>query len=93
MFSTLFSVFSTLLLGLSYLVNAAPVQPVELLAVAPTITSPNGDSIWAAGSNQDVCWLTDDIPPEAENYTVTVLLGFFANDSENLDIRKSITFK
>lgn len=93
MFSTSFSLFSTLLLGLSYLANAAPVQPVEFLAVAPTITSPTGDSIWPAGSSQDVSWLTDNIPAEAQSYTVTILLGYFANNSENLDIRKSITSK
>ncbi|KAF8133805.1 hypothetical protein EV363DRAFT_935584 [Boletus edulis] len=87
MFSSLFSVFSALLLGLSYLVNAAPVKPTELLAIAPTITSPTAGVVWPAGSKQNVTWLTNNIPPEAQNYTLAVLLGFFANDSENLDIK------
>ncbi|KAH0832071.1 hypothetical protein J3R83DRAFT_12979 [Lanmaoa asiatica] len=93
MFSSLFSVFSALLLVLSHSVNAAPLQPVELLAFAPTITSPTTGTIWVAGSKQSVSWQTKNVPVEAQNYTLTILLGYLDNASENLDIRKSITFR
>jgi hypothetical protein len=93
MFSSLFSVFSALFLGLSSLVSAAPVQPVELLAFAPSITYPCNDTTWVIGGTQHVDWLTDNVPAEAQNYTLTILLGFFGNNSENLDISKSITFR
>lgn len=93
MFSSLFSVFSALLLVLSHPVNAAPVKPTQLLAFAPSITSPTAGVIWVTGTQQNVSWLTSNVPTEARNYTLTVLLGYFANNSENLDISKSITFR
>lgn len=93
MFSSLFSVFSAILLVLSHYGNAAPLQPVELLAVTPTITSPNTGTVWLAGSSQNVTWLTYNIPAEAQNYTVTILLGYLENDSENLDICELIAFR
>jgi len=85
MFSSLFSIFSTLLLGFSYLASAAPVQPVDLIAFAPTITSPSGGEVWLAGSTHNVTWLTNNVPSEAQSYTVDILLGYYENSSENLD--------
>lgn len=95
MFSSLFSVFPALFLGLSSLASAAPtsVQPVELLAFAPSITYPCNGTVWVIGDIQHVDWRTDNVPAEAQNYTLTVLLGYLANNSENLDISKSITFR
>ena len=93
MFSSLFSVLPALFLGLSSLVSAAPVQPVQLIAFAPTITYPGTDIVWTTNTTQHVDWLTDNVPAEAQNYTVTILLGYLANNSENLDISKSNTFR
>jgi len=90
MFSSLFSVFSAFLLLLSHFVSAAPVQPVEYIAFAPTITNPTKDTIWMAGSKQNVTWLTSNVPAEAQTYTISVLLGHFANNSENLDIKNPL---
>lgn len=91
MFSSLFSVLSVLLFGLLSSVNAAPtVQPVELLAFAPTITSPSGSTAWVAGTNQTVGWRTDNVPTEAQNYTLTILLGYLTSSSENLDYSKYV---
>lgn len=93
MLSSLFSVFSAFILILSHLVNAAPVTPTEFLAFAPTIISPSNGTVWVAGSSQNVSWKTSNVPNEARNYTLTVLLGRIANNSENLDISKSIAFR
>lgn len=86
------SLFSALLLGFFFLVNAAPTtSPAELLAFGPTILSPTNATIWSTGSQQQVLWLTSNVPQEAQNYTLQVVLGFLANNSENLDTGKSIT--
>jgi len=87
MFSSLFSVFSALFLGLSSLVSAAPVQPVQFIAFAPTITYPDTSTVWITNTTDHVDWLTSNVPDEAKNYTVTILLGHFANNSENLDVQ------
>ncbi|KAG9315758.1 hypothetical protein JVU11DRAFT_3407 [Chiua virens] len=90
MFSSLFSIFSALFVGLAYSVNAAPIQPTELIAFAPNIIAPARGDIWPVGSQQKVAWSTDNIPSEAQNYTVVILLGYFTfvnnTESENLDI-------
>lgn len=82
----MFSLFSALMLALSYLATAAPVHPVELLAWSPSITSPNALTVWPCGSLQTVSWKTDNIPAEKQNSTGLLLLGYMENDSENLDI-------
>jgi hypothetical protein len=87
MFSSLFSVLPALFFGLSSLVSAAPVQPVQLIAFAPTITYPGTGVTWITNTTQHVDWLTNNVPAEAQNYTVTILLGYLANNSENLDIK------
>ncbi|KAF8842184.1 hypothetical protein BDN67DRAFT_966178 [Paxillus ammoniavirescens] len=87
MFNLLFSFFSALFLGFSYLVSGAPVQPVELIAFAPTITAPNAGDIWPTNSKQSVCWRTDNVPAQIQNTTVVILLGYSENNSENLDIQ------
>ncbi|KAF9221618.1 hypothetical protein BS17DRAFT_710923 [Gyrodon lividus] len=75
------------MLGFSYLVSAAPVQPVQLIAFAPTITSPCAGDIWPTSSKQNVTWLTQNVPSEIQNSSIVILLGFSANNSENLDYK------
>jgi len=59
----------------------------ELIVVSPQITQPNASTVWDTGSTQDVEWDTTRIPPEAKNYTGTILLGHFeeGSDSEHLE--------
>ncbi|KAG8214610.1 hypothetical protein J3R82DRAFT_9682 [Butyriboletus roseoflavus] len=83
MFSPLYSVFSALLLALNLSVTAAP---VKFLAFAPTIITPNSSTVWTSGNSGSVSWVTNDVPTEAQNYTLTILLGRLNNGSENLDI-------
>lgn len=93
MLTSLFSVLSALLFALSLPVTAAPTRPTKLLAFAPSIITPNNQSVWVVGSsNNNVSWRTDNVPPQAQNYTLVVLLGQFANNSENLNTSKSSTF-
>ncbi|KAG1745904.1 uncharacterized protein EDB91DRAFT_1049691 [Suillus paluster] len=82
----MFSIFSGLMLALSYVATAAPVQPVELLAWSPAITSPTSETVWACNSMQTVFWATNNVPEEKKNSTGILLSGFIANNSENLDI-------
>ncbi|KAG2037794.1 hypothetical protein BDR03DRAFT_863160 [Suillus americanus] len=81
---TIFSIFSAFLLAFA---TAAPVHPVELLAWSPTILCPTRFTIWPRGSTQTVTWETDNIPEEKLNSTGLLLLGYMANNSENLDIK------
>jgi hypothetical protein len=81
---TMFSIFSAFLLAFT---TAAPVHPVELLAWSPTILTPTQFTIWPRGSIQTVTWATNNIPEEKLNSTGLLLLGYMANDSENLDIQ------
>ncbi|KAG6334255.1 hypothetical protein ID866_4830 [Astraeus odoratus] len=90
MFNTLLSLLSVFLLAFSYMTNAAPVQPVELLVFSPNITSPNGQTVWFTGSKQNVTWETDNIPDEKKNSTGLLLLGHQTNNSENLDIHNPL---
>lgn len=87
------SLFSVLFLGICYLVGAVPVKPAELLAYAPTITSPANGDVWIAGNQYTVSWVTSSVPQAAQNYTLVMVLGYAANNSENLDYSKSLTFR
>lgn len=80
----MFSIFSAFLLAFT---TAAPVHPVELLAWSPTILTPTQFTVWPRGSIQSVTWATNNIPEEKLNSTGLLLLGYMANDSENLDIQ------
>ncbi|KAJ7176024.1 hypothetical protein C8R46DRAFT_1347485 [Mycena filopes] len=66
------AIFSLLAVALA---NASPIAPQTLVVVTPSITSPTAEDQWPAGSNQTVTWVTTNIPPEACNYTATILLG------------------
>lgn len=85
MFSSMFSLFSTLFLVLSQLIAAAPIQPDNFIVVRPQITYPTAGVVLYTGSPCTVTWLTKDIPDEAKNYHLTLLIGYEENNSENLD--------
>ncbi|OCH86865.1 hypothetical protein OBBRIDRAFT_796737 [Obba rivulosa] len=63
-----------------------PVAPKEDIVFSPHITEPTAGQIWPVGTNQTVTWDTSAIPAEGANQTGLLLLGYQANDSENLDI-------
>lgn len=54
----------------------------------PQILSPEAGTVWTFGQLVNVTWDTSDIPKGEENSTGMLLLGFQANNSENLDISK-----
>lgn len=84
----MFSLFSTLFLVLSQLIAAAPIQPDNFIVVRPQITYPTAGVVLYTGSPCTVTWLTKDIPDEAKNYHLTLLIGYEENNSENLDNSK-----
>ncbi|KAI6030919.1 hypothetical protein F5J12DRAFT_955231 [Pisolithus orientalis] len=86
MHAALFSFFVAVFF--SVFARAAPVttQPVELLVFSPTITSPTAGIVWITNTKANVTWLTSNIPAEKQNTTGLLLLGYEANNSENLDI-------
>ncbi|KAJ3976886.1 hypothetical protein EV361DRAFT_944878 [Lentinula raphanica] len=88
---------SLLLLSLSQLVSASPIQLVsratdsELDVWSPTITYPDGEYVvWQAGTTvYNMTWETDNIPESAQNNTGIIMLGYLedGDDSEHLDWR------
>jgi len=82
MFTSLFALFSVLLL---HLADAAPAGATTLLAFAPTILQPAKGANWILGEDELVEWKTDNIPIEAQNYHLRILLGHPDNNSENLN--------
>ncbi|EIM81626.1 uncharacterized protein STEHIDRAFT_22683, partial [Stereum hirsutum FP-91666 SS1] len=59
---------------------------VKRIVVDPPITSPDASTVWTVGSSVTVTWNTSVIPPEAQNSTGTLVLGFQTSDSENLQL-------
>lgn len=93
MFTSLFSIFSAILLGFSYPVHAAPTtKPVEYLAYGPEILTPTVGTVWTAGREGQVTWNTSAVPIEAQSYNLTILLGYLTIDStsEHLNIGKLV---
>ncbi|KAN0127606.1 hypothetical protein V8E53_014584 [Lactarius tabidus] len=58
----------------------------ELIVNAPRLTVPHGGDIWPIKSTQQVCWDISNPPPNTQNATGVLYLGFLANGSENLDL-------
>ncbi|KAJ3804634.1 hypothetical protein EV368DRAFT_65155 [Lentinula lateritia] len=53
---------TTALLASAMGVNAAPLSPLDVWD--PTITSPVTGTVWVIGTEVNVTWSTDDIPPD-----------------------------
>jgi hypothetical protein len=62
--------------------------PDSLLVFSPHITSPRKGAKWPIGSVQNITWETSNIPAEKHNSTTQILLGYIADNSENLNVRK-----
>lgn len=68
---------------------AAPARRSENIVFNPPITSPSKGATWKIGSTQTVVWQTSGIPPQGQNNTGHILLGFDdGTGSENLLISK-----
>jgi len=54
----------------------------------PTITYPTASTVWNVGEVHNITWSIANAPTgfPINNATGTILLGFLANDSENLDV-------
>ncbi|TCD69893.1 hypothetical protein EIP91_005717 [Steccherinum ochraceum] len=68
-------------------VVAGPVTRATLDVWDPKITNPTAGQVWAIGNKQLVAWDLNSIPSSEYNKTGMLLLGYIANDSENLDIK------
>lgn len=53
---------------------------------SPPITAPEAGDVWTVGSTQLVSWDTNEVPPSAANNTGTLLLGYWDDSGENLDV-------
>ena len=86
--------FTAIITALAIAVSTTTATPVdarsELIVVNPPITSPAAGNIWPVGSQQLVQWDTSNIPPEADGYTGSIVLGYDdgQDESENLNYRK-----
>ncbi|KAH7926485.1 hypothetical protein BV22DRAFT_1104302 [Leucogyrophana mollusca] len=79
------TMFTTLFLTISALVSVISAVPLGLRDVPdPPITSPTASTIWHVGDKQTVTWSTANLPANLTTPTGTLLLGFIANNSENL---------
>jgi hypothetical protein len=81
--------FTALLSALALAASTTIATPIAersmLIVVTPPITSPVAGDDWPIGTEQTVTWDTTDIPPEAQDYTGEILLGFDdGTNSENL---------
>jgi hypothetical protein len=85
----MFKSLSAVLFAAVTFVSATPVvHPTEDVVVTPMITDPTALTIWTVSSNQTVSWDTSKIPPESQNTTGVLLLGYQDSDlgSEHLDV-------
>ncbi|KAF8625730.1 hypothetical protein AX15_005221 [Amanita polypyramis BW_CC] len=60
--------------------------PHEFTVFNPTITSPAPGDMWKMGKTYNATWNISNIPPEKQNATGLILLGYEEDNSENLDI-------
>lgn len=66
--------------------NAAPLSAQSVTVFSPRITSPKAAILWPRGSIHNVTWDTSNIPREKHGSTGMLMIGHYANNSENLDI-------
>ncbi|KIJ17905.1 hypothetical protein PAXINDRAFT_167837 [Paxillus involutus ATCC 200175] len=77
--------FMQLILLLTSLVSFVYAVPLALRDVVdPPITSPTAATIWHVGDTQTVTWSTAGLPSNPSNPNGMLVLGYMANDSENL---------
>ncbi|KAH9936223.1 uncharacterized protein B0H18DRAFT_1081901 [Fomitopsis serialis] len=57
----------------------------DVILWSADISAPNIFTTWQVGSTQTIKWDPSQVPQTAANHTGVVLLGYYENDSENLD--------
>jgi hypothetical protein len=78
LFTALLSVLAlTSLTTASPIADAAAVKRSEHIVVMAQITEPTHGEVWKIGSKQLVAWNISTVPPQAENNTASILLGYF----------------
>ncbi|KAI6041372.1 hypothetical protein EDC04DRAFT_2565756 [Pisolithus marmoratus] len=83
--------FTTLLLSLFSLVSSALAVPLPARDVVdPPITSPTASTVWNVGETQIVTWSTANLPTNITNPNGMLVLGYIANDSENLMLQSPL---
>ncbi|KAF8843219.1 hypothetical protein BDN67DRAFT_964584 [Paxillus ammoniavirescens] len=77
--------FMQLILLLTSLVSFVYAVPLALRDVVdPPITSPTAATVWHVGDTQTVTWSTAGLPSNPSNPNGMLVLGYMANNSENL---------
>ncbi|KAI5989053.1 hypothetical protein EDD15DRAFT_2389134 [Pisolithus albus] len=83
--------FTTLALSLFSLVSCVLTAPLPARdVVAPPITSPTASTVWNVGTTQTVTWSTANLPTNITNPEGMLVLGYVANDSENLMLQSPL---
>ncbi|TFY55399.1 hypothetical protein EVJ58_g8274 [Rhodofomes roseus] len=88
MFGKLFAFAASAALALAAPASFIPIAD-DIILWSADIQSPNVFSVWPVGSTQTIKWDPSQVPQTAANHTGIVLLGYYEDDSENLDTRAS----
>jgi hypothetical protein len=87
MSASLVYVATVALLSLHSFAIASPlVARAGQVVWSPPITAPEAGDVWTVGSTLLVSWDASEVPPSAANNTGTLLLGYWDDSGENLDI-------
>ncbi|EGN98060.1 hypothetical protein SERLA73DRAFT_182933 [Serpula lacrymans var. lacrymans S7.3] len=86
MHANIFTIFSIFLMIYASLDLARAVPLAKRDVVDPPITSPIAGTVWNVGETQTVTWNTSDIPSNPTTTTGMLILGYLANNSENLNL-------
>ncbi|KAH9841483.1 uncharacterized protein C8Q71DRAFT_331765 [Rhodofomes roseus] len=84
MFGKLFAFAASAALALAAPASFIPIAD-DIILWSADIQSPNVFSVWPVGSTQTIKWDPSQVPQTAANHTGIVLLGYYEDDSENLD--------
>ncbi|KAI6030709.1 hypothetical protein F5J12DRAFT_802348 [Pisolithus orientalis] len=83
--------FTTLALSLFSLVSCVLTVPLPARDVVdPPITSPTASTVWNVGETQTVTWSTANLPANITNPDGMLVLGYVANNSENLMLQSPL---
>ncbi|KAI6115797.1 hypothetical protein EDD16DRAFT_654224 [Pisolithus croceorrhizus] len=83
--------FTTFALSLFSLVSCVLTAPLSTRdVVAPPITSPTASTVWTVGDTETVTWSTANLPTNVTNPNGMLVLGYVANNSENLMLQSPL---
>jgi len=84
MFGKLLALAANAVLALAAPASFIPVSD-DVILWSADISSPNILSNWPVGTTQTIQWDPSQVPQTAANHTGIVLLGYYEDNSENLD--------